>query len=358
MSFTLKVVGAFVVAGAAGLTFTLTHGPVIAIQRGYRGVALEVNYLPAKVQQLRAINAVPDPEPPIDPAGSPSSETYQNVKVLGKVDSLEFLRVMASIAKWVAPVQGCTYCHNAENPAWDTNYTKIVARRMFQMVQHINNDWKTHVGITGVTCYTCHRGNPVPTRIWYNEGPTAPGEVGGMAEANQGKNIVNVTAGYSALPSDPLTSFLEQDNEIRVQATEALPGSDPMPLKRATWTYALMMYMAQSLGVNCDYCHNTRAFRDWSQSSPQRVTAWYGIRMVRDLNNNFLKPLKAVFPAGRLGPLGDAPKLACATCHKGVYKPLFGVSMLKTYPEIAAGGQVNTTADIGTVQPPPPPGKQ
>ena len=90
-------------------------------------------------------NTLPDPQPPQDPAGTPSSGVYQNVKVLGKVDSNEFLRDMASITEWVAPEQGCTYCHSQENLAWDTLYTKIVARRMFQMVEYINTNWQTHV---------------------------------------------------------------------------------------------------------------------------------------------------------------------------------------------------------------------
>ncbi len=353
MSFVLRLAGAAIVTAAAGLTFTFTHPPVTTIQRGYRGLGLQVNYLPSYVQKLREINKVPDPEPPIDPAGSPSSDTYQNVKVLGKVDSLEFLRVMASIKDWVAPVQGCTYCHHPDNPAWDVKYTKIVARRMLQMVEHINTDWAVHVGKVGVTCYTCHRGHPVPSRIWFNAPPPAPAQLGGMAEANQGKNIPNVTAGYSSLPYDPLSLYLEKGYNIRVQAAVALPGTDSNSLKHAEWTYALMMYIAQSLGVNCDYCHNTRAFRDWAQSSPQRVRAWYGIRMVRDLNNNFLDKLHDVFPAYRLGPMGDSPKIGCATCHKGVYKPLYGISMLGTYPELAANGLVNTTADIGHVMPVP-----
>ena len=50
-----------------------------------------------------------------------------------------------------------------------------------------------------------------------------------------------------------------------------------------------MVHFAQSLGVNCTYCHNTRAFGNWATSSPARVTAWYGIRMVRDVNNNYLE---------------------------------------------------------------------
>ena len=64
------------------------------------------------------------------------------------------------------------------------------------------------------------------------------------------------------------------------------------------------------------------------------MTAWHGIRMVRDLNNDYLNPLKNVFPANRLGPLGDSPKINCATCHNGVYKPLFGVPMAQGFPDL------------------------
>ena len=91
--------------------------------------------------------------------------------------------------------------------------------------------------------------------------------------------------------------------------------------------------------MNCTYCHNTRSFADWDQSTPQRATAWYGIRMVRDLNNTYLDPLHGVFPPSRLGPTGDAPKVNCATCHQGVYKPLFGVSPVVGFPELVSGPQ-------------------
>ena len=57
--------------------------------------------------------------------------------------------------------------------------------------------------------------------------------------------------------------------------------------------------------------------------------------MTRDLNANYLEAAEcAIFPITGLGPLGDVPKINCATCHQGVYKPLFGVSMLKDYPEL------------------------
>jgi photosynthetic reaction center cytochrome c subunit len=347
MSFPLKIAAAFAVLAGVGLAFTFRTPNNTYIQRGYRGLAVEVNYHNADLAKLRAANVVPAPEPKQDPAGQPASEVYQNLHVLKKVDANEFLRLMASIATWVAPQQGCTYCHNQDNLAYDSIYTKIVARRMLQMVEHINTDWKAHVAGTGVTCYTCHRGNPVPKYHWFNVPDPVPALAGGMAEVNQGKNLPSPVAGYSALPYDPMTPFLEQARSIKVQSAVALPGTDPASIKQTDWTNSLMIFMSNSLGVNCTYCHNSRAFRDWSQSTPQRATAWYGIRMVRDLNNNFMDKLKGVFPASRLGPEGDVAKISCMTCHQGVYKPLFGVSMVKDYPEIAAGGMVDTTADIG-----------
>lgn len=107
---------------------------------------------------------------------------------------------------------------------------------------------------------------------------------------------------------------------------------------------------SKSLGVNCDYCRNTRAMRDWAQSRPQRVTASHGIRMLRDLNNRYLNPLRPVFPPHRLGKAaGDAPKVNRATCHNGVFKPLFGAKMAQGFPELAM------VAATGNPAPPPAP---
>jgi photosynthetic reaction center cytochrome c subunit len=67
-----------------------------------------------------------------------------------------------------------------------------------------------------------------------------------------------------------------------------------------------MMNISQSLGVNCAYCHMTRSFGDWSQSTPKRVVARYGIRMVRNLNDDYLDPLHGVFPAAAAAPAAPA----------------------------------------------------
>ncbi len=307
--------------------------PVDTVQNGYRGTAMAQNYDPRLLEVLAADNRIPATLPSFGSAGPRASAVYKNVQVLGSLSVGEFTRLMATITTWVAPQQGCAFCHNTANMADDGLFTKIVARRMIQMVQHINANWKDHVGAVGVTCYTCHRGQPIPSQVWFTN--PGPAHAGGLAEASTGKNLASSAAGDSALPYDPFTPFLGKDDNIRVQATQALPGTDPHSIKETEWTYALMMHFSQALGVNCTFCHNTRSFGDWSQSTPQRVTAWYGIRMVRDLNSAYLASLMGVWPANQLGPAGTPPQLNCATCHQGVYRPLFGVSTLTGFPELA-----------------------
>lgn len=308
-----------------------------SVQWGHRGTGLiHVDDLD-RFKKATDDHGVPAPEPrdPPDPEIPLAKDVNQNVQVLTDLDALEFSRLMQAISVWVAPVQGCEYCHNTDDLASDEKYTKVVARRMLQMTREINTNWKSHVVGTGVTCWTCHRGQAVPSGIWFqNPGPKTPSA--GITGVKAGQNTAGVQAiGNAALPFDPLTPFLEGDASVTVQGTTALPSDNRNSIKKTEWTYALMMYISTSLGVNCTYCHQTRAMGIWEQSTPQRVKAWHGIRMVRELNNAYLKPLKTVFPDHRLGPTGDAPKVGCQTCHKGVFKPLFGVSMLGDYPELA-----------------------
>jgi photosynthetic reaction center cytochrome c subunit len=323
--------------------------PIIGVQGGFRGTGLDTIYSPGKLAELAAQAKVPRSLPPASSAGIKASVAYKNVKVLGDLSVGQFTRLMVSITQWVAPKQGCAYCHNVANMADDANYTKIVARRMIQMTQNINGNWQSHVKATGVVCYTCHAGNPVPKNLFYtNPGPEA---AGGLAETQTGMAHPSPIAGYSSLPYDPLTPFLDQAYPIRVQSTTALPVDNMSSLKQTEWTYSLMMMMSTSLGVNCTYCHNTRAFGNWAESSPARVTAWYGIRMVRDINNNYLDTLNNVFPAYRKGVTGDSPKVYCATCHQGIYKPLYGVSMLTTFPELKGPLKAETVATPPTPVP-------
>ena len=214
--------------------------------------------------------------------------------------------------------------------------------------RHVNNDWKSHVADTGVTCWTCHRGQSVPTGDWYARPDDGGSGYLGNKNHELTPGISNI--GNTALLADPLSSYLLQDNEVRVQGSLALAGENRKSTLQTKNTYSLMIYLSKSLGVNCNYCHSTRAFADWRQSTPQRVTAWHGIRMVRELNLDYLVAVDAMLPNYRLGESGDGPKLGCGTCHKGTFKPLAGVSMKKDYPELWRIG--GPPAQTGYVSPP------
>jgi photosynthetic reaction center cytochrome c subunit len=303
--------------------------PVNSVQRGYRGTGMVELYRPGAIAAAAALNTPPQASPAASPDGPRASQVFKNLKVLGDLSAGEFAQLMVDMTAWVAPQQGCTYCHATTDFADDSLYTKQVSRRMLQMTQHINADWKTHVADTGVTCYTCHRGNNVPANIWFHSDEHATGMLGNRA----GQNAPAIQVGLTSLPNDPFSAFIGGSDEIRVVSTAALPqGTHPSMMKQTEATYGLMMHMSKSLGVNCTYCHNTRSFASWDMSSPQRATAYYGLRMARDLNSAYLGSLAGVFPANRLGPTGDVPKLNCATCHQGAYKPLYGANILNGHP--------------------------
>ncbi len=324
------------IAGAALLASCGEAPPMKSAQLAYRGTGQATIRNPRIEAALRQVNGIPATPYALDPdtGGERASHAYQNVRVLGDLSTDQFNHLMASITQWVAPpAQGCNYCHNPNNMASDAVYTKVVARRMLQMTRNINANWTSHVQQVGVTCWTCHRGNAVPRNVW-NEDPNAAlhggmlaGNTRGIASA--GHNSVK----YASLPYDPFTPYLLAAYPIRVQSRVPVNGPE-VPIKATEATYGLMMHMSGSLGVNCSYCHNTRAFSDWSQSRPQRVTAWYGIRMVRNINNDYIQKLAYAMPANRKGPLGDPYKVNCTTCHQGLPLPLYGVSMRKEHPQL------------------------
>jgi photosynthetic reaction center cytochrome c subunit len=323
--------------------------PVDTVQLGFRGVGQELVANPRLLADQVAATVVPTPEPPAAPVPLKAIQSYPELKLLGDLSLTEFNRQMAAFTKWIAPPeQGCAYCHNLENMASYEKYTKTVALAMIKMTQDTNANWKDHVGDTGVTCWTCHRGKGVPEYAWNSEsGPDQPAR---FVSARQ--NIAAPTVAYASLPFDPLTAFLDRaDTPISVVSSDALPtGANDTGIKHAEWTYGLMMYMSDSLGVNCTYCHNSRAFYSWEQES--RVKAWYAIRHVRKMNRDYVWPLTDILPASRKGPAGDPKRIACMTCHQGAYKPLFGVPMLKDYPALA-GPIVSAAAGTGASAAPP-----
>jgi photosynthetic reaction center cytochrome c subunit len=299
------------------------------VQTGFRGTAMEQAYDVDATNEKFSQVVIPEVLPPAGPS-MPGPLPWQNVQVLNDISQAEFNRTMIAMSTWVAGTGNCAYCHNLANFAADTLpsgepiYTKIVARRMIQMTRHINAQYSEHVANTGVTCYTCHMGKPLPNGLW-----------------------------FYASQNDYLRHYLDRDG-ARVITRQIEPSNaNRSSVKQTEWTYALMISQSKSLGVNCTYCHNSRAFSSWEEAPPQRVTAYHGIMMMRDVNTNFLAPLEPVYPAVRLGAMGDAPKAQCITCHNGAYKPLYGAQMVKDYPAFWGRAEWNGVPFPGLNQPRP-----
>jgi photosynthetic reaction center cytochrome c subunit len=344
----------YIIAAAATIPLLLGGceiGPKKSTQTGYRGTGIDqvVNPKLVKAQVPIPANVYATP----DDSGPRAGATYQNVQVLGGVSTDRFNHLMAQMNNWVAPQTGkdpnevgCNYCHNPNNMASDEKYTKVVARRMIQMTQNINANYTQHVKGTGVTCWTCHRGNAVPQYKW---AAAAPAKSMGFARVQTGQNHPEPGVAYASLPGDPFSAYLKDDgvNNIRVASSVPLPTPEHVvSIKDAEKTYGLMMHLSSGLGVNCTYCHNTASFRAWNMSSPQRAVAWYGLRMVAKTNAEYMTPLASVFPAvhpgggpspWRKGPTGDVYKINCATCHQGINKPMNGVSMRADNPTLWPG---------------------
>ncbi len=255
---------AFVLLTAAMLlTAGWTAPPIHSTQGGFRGLSMGQLSTPRSERLLKEANKLPDGFEKASATGDRATAVYQNVQVLKDLSADQFNRVMLAMAAWVAPPdQGCAYCHNVDKLSDDSLYTKRVARRMLEMTRHINEDWKGHVAATGVTCYTCHRGQPVPANIWFNEPPP---RTGGAAATNDGFGHPTKFNGSTAMSTNPFAP-LDNKSVIRIVSTNALPQAPgPGSMPSTYQNYALMIAISNSLGVNCTFCHNSRSFMGWSE---------------------------------------------------------------------------------------------
>jgi hypothetical protein len=86
----------------------------------------------------------------------------KNIKVLNGMPESQLIPAMKFFT--VSLGVGCIYCHVSKDGQMDTaaddKETKRVARAMIKMVREANAS--TFHGSAQVSCYTCHRGQPVP----------------------------------------------------------------------------------------------------------------------------------------------------------------------------------------------------
>lgn len=346
---TLILIAAFVAAIGAIFLIAVPNWerPPISQETGYRGVNMIQFTRPWEKNPLDKLPA-PIPASVQIPAGG-----FKNVQVLKGLSPQEFMRLQYAITEWVAPSQGCGFCHAGNDFASDANPHKLVARRMLQMTQYINADWKSHVGTVGVTCYTCHRGQPMPPKAWFIDAPMP--KTGILGAPSEFKETAHTVRDF--FPNAGWEEYYLQNNPIHVSSRTVTPTGDISSADEAKRVYEMMMQMSDGIGVNCTYCHTSVAFQDWNGSPPARWTSLYGFRMTQQLNQQYVYPLRILMPQARGGPnptisptepprelqtLDGNGLINCTTCHIGAPKPLHGANLLQDFPELAApaGGQV------------------
>lgn len=331
------------------------HGPgTPGTQMGFRASQM-VQF--ASRAETTPVNAdVPSPLPPAETGGPKATETYKNVKVLTDVSAAEFDRLQQVLTNWVAPKQGCAFCHDTNDYSSDAKPQKAVARRMLEMTRYVNSAWSSHVEPAGVTCFTCHRGQPIPAEVWW---PRLPKPQKKFIDRSEPWNeAADTVSGF--FPDAGYAEYYLQDTPISAQSTTALPShsvANSVVVKRI---YEMMMQMSLQIGVNCGYCHNSRALQDWNQSTPKRWVGFYALRLTRDLNRNYLLPLAQTMPQQRsLAHQTDIPiipayqsgqqpgngLLTCETCHYRLPQPLNGANMVKDYPGLKGTSAAAKDAD-------------
>ncbi|MEM9550649.1 MAG: photosynthetic reaction center cytochrome PufC [Pseudomonadota bacterium] len=305
-----------------------------SLQTGPRGTGMSV-------PEFDTERKAPDPtiadyassDPVVPESGAALAvDTYENVPpALANLTVENYDRLLAAMRTWTGIPD------LLDDP--DSYQTKV-AYRMIEMTQNINENWDAHVNaneVVGVNCFTCHRGQVVPSDIWFRITPVTQSSSGWSAVQNQATSLSQ----FTSLPSDALEAYLLNYEVIGVHSLDSRVDEPPASGDYPTWqnaerTYSFMNYISNSLGVNCVFCHNSRAFYDAGQVTPQWATETLGIGMVQELNEEYLVPLRDDYPEDRLGPIyADAPKAACRTCHKGYQQPLQGLNMIDDWPELA-----------------------
>jgi hypothetical protein len=196
------------------------------------------------------------------PAQTRAVGSWQNVEILGDATAQDmdlFMRAMsASLGV------GCEYCH--EGDAWhlEGRREKGIARSMMRMLADLS--------VTGFealdlpSCWTCHRGSPVPA--------TAP-----------------PAAGVEPLPTGQGPFRGEYEN---LQLTGVSRADLP----------SMMAGFVRDLGEDCEYCHVSG---DWA--SDEKVSKPLARRM-HEIQNGMDQRY-----------FGSAGAISCWTCHRGERVP-------------------------------------
>jgi photosynthetic reaction center cytochrome c subunit len=273
------------------------------------------------------------------PEGTPTAaEAYGDVIAFGDMDQANFDQLTKAMSAWVG--EDVTLVNSP-----DADQTKLaITKNCIEATQYLNDSWDGHNNASagsGVNCYSCHRGQPRPPGSWLKAGAVNASAEGWAAIQNRllapaGHTTTDFVdkytqSEYTSLPVDAVEKFLLDGNSIKVsdQASRVAQQPGDPTWQDAERTFSLMNHQANSLNVGCVFCHNTRAFWDPTQVTPQWSITTLGQQMLIDVNQTYYEPRSEI-----LGH--ESAKVNCMTCHMEVIKPLNGHKMLAEWPELGA----------------------
>jgi photosynthetic reaction center cytochrome c subunit len=132
---------------------------------------------------------------------SNAQQRYKNLQIFKDLPATQLDPAMAFISGSLGV--RCGYCHVSNQFDKDDKPTKLAARRMIQMVLDINKG--SFNGQSAVSCYTCHRGKPIPVSV-----PAV------------GQNL------WSPSPPVPAAETLPSIKQILEHYEQALGGADAL----------------------------------------------------------------------------------------------------------------------------------
>ncbi len=98
--------------------------------------------------------------------GGAARADFKNLQVLPKSMSKDELKAYMKGQARALGVE-CDFCHDVPDMASDKNEKKLIARKMMQMTNEVNDKWlkgMKDVEKNKVTCVTCHQGHELPPK--------------------------------------------------------------------------------------------------------------------------------------------------------------------------------------------------
>lgn len=212
-----------------------------------------------------------------------------NVQVLVGMDSAQVWTYMQQYVSGALGV-GCQYCHDLNDFSLDTYPQKLAARNMLYLVSDINAqyivdlpNWRGNY----VQCATCHNNAPKNLEAF---GPqfiksipdilvtVDPLDENGVAilnpalkpEALRGPISLQEATAWYIYNYQVWRPFDPTDSESG-RGSLALTKDGGRTQEQVTINQNVMNYQAWSLGVGCNYCHNSRNFLAYELNAASNV---------------------------------------------------------------------------------------